>query len=193
MVSSTPIRNMATLAGNLVNASPIGDMTVYLLALDADIILNTNRKIKLKDFYKGYKQLDKTADEIITKIVFPVPDANAQFSFEKVCKRTHLDIASVNTACLIQLDNEQRIQQIHLSAGGVAPYPKYLEQTKHFLTGKKISVSILQQAIDIMQAEVAPISDARGTADYKRLLLRQLLLTHFEKINAAIIEEFIGV
>ena len=65
LVSSTPIRNMATIAGNLVNASPIGDMTVFFLALDASIILNSQRRIKLNNFYKGYKQLDKSSDEIL--------------------------------------------------------------------------------------------------------------------------------
>lgn len=192
LVSSTPIRNMATLAGNLVNASPIGDMTAYLLALDADIVFNSGRKIKLKDFYKGYKQLDKSTDEIITEIVFKAPSKSAFFNFEKVCKRTHLDIASVNTACLFHVDDNGNIQQIHLSAGGVAPFPKYLEQTNNFLTGKTINASNLQQAIEIMQAEVAPISDARGTADYKRLLLRQLFLAHFQNIHSELVADLIA-
>src|SRR5205814_4841444 len=76
LVSSTPIRNMATLAGNFVNASPIGDMTVWFLALDAEIDLCTGphvskggtRTLPLKDLYLGYKQLAKQPDEIITTI-----------------------------------------------------------------------------------------------------------------------------
>lgn len=183
LVSSTPIRNMATLAGNFVNASPIGDMTAYFLALDASIIFNTKRKIKLKDFYKGYKQLDKTADEIIEQIVFTIPSSTAFFSFEKVCKRTHLDIASVNTSCLIDVDENNTIKQVHLSAGGVFAYPKYLTNTCNYLLNKKIDDEVLQEAVNFMQQEVSPISDARGTADYKRLLLRQLFLAHFENMN----------
>lgn len=186
LVSSTPIRNMATIAGNFVNASPIGDMTAFFLALDASIIFNTKRKIKLKDFYKGYKQLDKTADEIIEQIVFTIPTESAYFSFEKVCKRTHLDIASVNTACLIDVDENNIIQQIHISAGGVFAYPKYLTNTCNFLLNKKLDENVLQEAIEVMQQEVSPISDARGTADYKRLLLRQLFLAHFESMSIEI-------
>ncbi|MGB4843749.1 MAG: FAD binding domain-containing protein [Ferruginibacter sp.] len=183
LISSTPIRNMATMAGNLANASPIGDMTIFFLALDSDIVLSKEgnaRTIKLKDFYKGYKQIDKEADEIIERIIF-TPPQNSYFNFEKVSKRTHLDIASVNTACQMHVNDSEEIEFIHLSAGGVAPFPKYLKDTCSFLTGKKITADILNEAIAIINKEVAPISDARGTADYKRLLLRQLFLAHFSK------------
>ena len=182
LISSTPIRNMATMAGNLVNASPIGDMSIFFLALDSNILLNRNgttRTVRLKDFYKGYKQIDKAADEVIDKIIFTAPQKN-NFSFEKVCKRTHLDIASVNSACQLQLTNEGIIDDVHLSAGGIAPFPKYLSATVDFLKGKKISAAVLKEAIIIMNTEITPISDARGTADYKRLLLRQLFLAHFK-------------
>lgn len=182
LVSSTPIRNMATLAGNLVNASPIGDMTVFLLALNAQIVFNTQRKIYLKEFYKGYKQLDKSPQELIEQIIFQIPNSNAVFSFEKVCKRTHLDIASVNTACLLQLNSSNIVEDIHLAAGGVAPIPKYLANTIDFLKDKELNNEIIKEAIDIMQNEVAPISDARGTKEYKRLLLKQLFLAHIENL-----------
>jgi len=179
LISSSLIRNMATIAGNLVNASPIGDMTVFLLALNAEILFDSGRKIFLKDFYKGYKQLDKTSDELISEISFKVPSANNIFSFEKVCKRTHLDIASVNSACLLQLNKDNVIEDIHLAAGGVGPYPTYLSKTIHFLKGKEINTDNMLQAIEIMNDEISPISDVRGTKEYKSLLLRQLFLAHF--------------
>lgn len=193
LISSTPIRNMATMAGNLVNASPIGDMSIFFLALNSDIVLtgkDSVRTIKLKNFYKAYKQTDKAEDEIIEKIIFTPPQKNS-FSFEKVSKRTHLDIASVNSACQLQLDEDGAIKDIHLSAGGVAPFPKYLAATCSFLKGKEINAEILKEAIAIMNEEIAPISDARGTAEYKRLLLRQLFLAHF-KTEEKIIKQVIG-
>jgi len=195
LVSSTPIRNMATLAGNLVNASPIGDMTIFFLALDADIILSNGtdtRQIKLKDFYKGYKLLDKTSNEYLINILFKIqPDAN--FSFEKVSKRTHLDIASVNSACTIQLNYNGTIKLIHLSAGGVSAIPKYLKETSAFLQGKPLTYENIHEAFPIMNEEISPISDARGSSDYKRLLLRQLVLAHFNNItgNTEIVRKFI--
>ena len=181
LISSTPIRNMATMAGNLVNASPIGDMTIFFLALNAEIVLsngNSNRTICLKNFYKGYKQLDKNDDEFIEKIIFTKPSNDAVFNFEKVCKRTWLDIASVNSACLMQIGKDGTINDIHLSAGGIAPFPKYLSGTVSYLKGKIINTGVLNDAIKIMNEEIAPITDARGTKEYKRLLLRQLFLVH---------------
>jgi len=198
LISSMPIRNMATMAGNLVNASPIGDMTIFFLALNAEIILSngeTTRKIYLRDFYKGYKQLDKGKNEFVEKIIFTKPANKAIFNFEKVCKRTWLDIASVNSACLIQLDKEGVIKDIHLSAGGIAPFPKYLSKTVAYIKGKKIDTGVLNEAVKIMNEEVAPISDARGTKEYKRLLLRQLFLSHFMKVtnSTAVVKPILAV
>lgn len=185
LVSSTPIRNMGTLAGNFVNASPIGDLTAMFIALDSTISMNAvsgqaqnARSIKLKDLYKGYKQLDKSPEEILTSVRFRIPDANTRFHFEKVSKRTYLDIASVNTAIRLELDGDT-IREAHVSAGGVAPTPKYLANTSAFLKGKTISEETVRAAIEVVNEEIAPISDARGTADYKRLLLRQLFFAHF--------------
>ena len=181
LVSSSPIRNMATIAGNFVNASPIGDMTIFMLALNAKVAFNSGREIYLKDLYKGYKQLDKTKEELIQEISFKVPATESVFNFEKVSKRTHLDIASVNSACLLKLNVEGIIESAHLSAGGVGPYPTYLTKTGTFLTGKMLSDDVVGQAINIMQNEISPISDTRGTKEYKRLLLRQLFLAHIQK------------
>ncbi len=181
LVSSTPIRNISTIAGNFVNASPIGDFTAFFLALDAQLTLTENdesRTINLKDFYKGYKQLDKTEAEIITEISFAIPDENTKFNLEKVSKRIHLDIASVNTAIQIKVI-ENNIESIHLSAGGIGPIPTYLSNTVAYLQGKELSPSIIKKANDIMQAEISPMSDVRGTEEYKRLLLRQLFYAHF--------------
>lgn len=184
LVASSPIRNIATLGGNFVNASPIGDFTAFFLAINANITLTEDgqdRTIFLKDFYKGYKELDKTPGEFISSISFNVPIANSHFNFEKVSKRIHLDIASVNTAIQISVtDNE--INETHLSAGGVGPIPMYLNETSAFLNGKELSAQNIKSANDVLQREISPISDVRGSADYKRLLLRQLFYAHFIKL-----------
>ena len=184
LVSSSPIRNISTLAGNFVNASPIGDFTAFFLALDAKITLTENqqsRSIYLKDFYKGYKDLDKIEVEIISSISFEIPTQGTHFNLEKVSKRTHLDIASVNTAIQVST-SENTITSAHISAGGVRPVPTYLKETCKFLAGKEISAETIKKANGILQEEIAPINDVRGTDDYKRLLLRQLFFAHFLKL-----------
>ena len=181
LISSTPIRNMATIAGNFVNASPIGDFTIFFLALNAHIKLGDGRHsriIPLQQFYKGYKDLDKSPEEMIESIEFDLPGKNNFFNFEKVSKRTNLDIASVNTAIYLKIENE-KIVSAFLSAGGVGPVPMLLKNSSAFLLNKEISNSLIDDLIEIMQEEIAPISDARGTKEYKILLLGQLVKAHF--------------
>jgi xanthine dehydrogenase small subunit len=181
LISSTPIRNIATIAGNFINASPIGDLTIFFLALDAQLILSDNmhtRELPLRELYKGYKKLDKKPEEFIEKIWFELPASNALFNFEKVSKRTHLDIASVNSAMSVTLKNNVIIS-VALSAGGVGPVPLFLNKTSTYLQGKILVEEIIGHAIEIAQSEILPISDARGSEDYKRLLLAQLIKAHF--------------
>lgn len=182
LISSTPIRNMGTLAGNIVNASPIGDLSIFFLALDADVFIvdaaRNRRKQSLRNFFLDYKKLDLRENELIEKIGFRLPDRQTQFNFEKVSKRTYLDIASVNTALLLRVENEL-IREAHLSAGGVSPVPLYLHRTSAFLTGNAVNCDTISEAVKIAQGEISPISDIRGSETYKRLLLRQLIVAHF--------------
>jgi xanthine dehydrogenase small subunit len=186
---SLPIRNRATVGGNIINASPIGDMTNFLLALNAQLHLkekNNERVVLLKNFYTGYKQFDRKENEVLSSISFPLPKNHFHFNSEKVSKRTFLDIASVNTSIYLEEENLQ-IKTMHVSAGGVAPYPLYLFKTIEFLRNKKISPQLIKEAAEIIQTEISPISDARGSAEYKRLLLRQLFFAHFIKLFPKII------
>jgi xanthine dehydrogenase small subunit len=181
LVSSTPIRNIATIGGNFINASPIGDLTIFFLALDAQIVLSdgrNKRELPLKNFYRSYKTLDKKPDEFVETFWFHLPESNTRFHFEKVSKRTHLDIASVNSAISVRLNGEA-IEDAHLSAGGVAPIPLYLARSSHYLKGKLLTEELVNEVIEIMQTEISPISDVRGTEAYKRLLLSQLIRAHF--------------
>lgn len=179
LVSSTPIRNMATLAGNFVNASPIGDMTAWFIALGARIELTESgsgsRSIPLSEFYLGYKELAKRGAEIISKITFEKDFTH--FNFEKVSKRTFLDIASVNSAMALKVADGV-IRRARVSMGGVAPTPLLLRATSEFLSGKPLAEGTFAEAETLIQAEISPISDIRGSADYKRLLARQLFRAH---------------
>ena len=194
LISSTPIRNMATIGGNFINASPIGDFTIFFLALDAQLsfLLQGSppaggqtsseggglRTLSLRKLYKGYKVLDKLTDEVVDKIWFELPAKNSYFNFEKVSKRTHLDIASVNSAIHLKMKGDV-IDEAGLAAGGVAPVPLYLSKTSQFLKGKMITADLVDDTIETALTEISPISDARGSKEYKSLLLGQLIKAHF--------------
>lgn len=184
LISSEPIRNMATIAGNLVNASPIGDFNILFLALDAQLRLSNEkqeRTIALRDFYKGYKTLDKMPDEFVKNILFQLPDAATFVNFEKVCKRKHLDIASVNSAISVKV-KEDKILEAAVAVGGVGPVPLFLKNTSEFLKGKALNNETVLNACALAQNEISPIGDVRGSVAYKRLLMEQLIKAHFIKL-----------
>jgi len=179
LFAAKPLRQRATVAGNLVNASPIADMAVILLSLNAELELENaqhNHSLALKDFFLSYKQIAKQTDELIKRIKIPLP--LGLFHYQKVAKRTYLDIASVNSAIHIHLNNNI-IQTVHLAIGGVAATPLYLGNACSFLQGKALNTSTLKTFFSLVQSEITPISDIHGSQDYKRLLTRQILISHF--------------
>ena len=182
LISSEQIRNMGTLGGNFVNASPIGDMSIFFLALNSNVTIQhkngSERTIPFQEFHQDYKKYDLQKKEILKSISFQKLNKNTFFNFEKVCKRTHLDIASVNSAGKIEVENNI-ILQAHFSLGGVAAIPKYVSKTCTFLIGKRVNSETVKNAVAILQSEISPISDVRGTETYKRLLAKQLFWAHF--------------
>lgn len=181
---SLPIRNIATIGGNIVNASPIGDSIMFFLALNTRLFLsseNLNREVPLKNFYRGYKNIDKNNEEVLNYISFDIPEENGYFNFEKVSKRTYMDIATVNSAIYAEV-KDGVIMHINISAGGVASVPMLLEKTCDYLINKNITAEHIKNAAVISQSEISPIDDVRGSAGYKRLLLRQIIFAHFVKL-----------
>ncbi|MCZ6702825.1 MAG: FAD binding domain-containing protein [Ignavibacteria bacterium] len=184
LFGSLPIRNRASIGGNIVNASPIADMTSILLALDSTVHLKKNgqqSEIKLKDFYKGYKDLELSDGELVAEVSFDMPTENSYLNFEKVSQRTFLDIASANSSIYIEANNSL-IKKCNISAGGVSPIPLFLKNTSEFLSGKEINFLNISEATTIALSEIKPITDARGSAEYKSILLRQLIYAHFIKL-----------
>jgi xanthine dehydrogenase small subunit len=176
LMASTPIRNMATVGGNIANGSPIGDLCVMLLALDAALILRhkgKTRKLKLADFFIGYKKVNKHPEEFIEWIYFDLPDEKTHFSFEKISKRGHLDMATVNSAmCVVLAGNI--VKRAAFAVGGLGPTIRKLTGTGEYLAGKKINDQTFREANRIAQGEITP----RSRAEYKRSLVRQQLLIH---------------
>jgi xanthine dehydrogenase small subunit len=184
LIASWQIRNRATLGGNVINASPIGDMTILLLALECHLVLKNGKKertVPMTSFYKGYKDLAKSSNELLTQIIIPKLSRDAKIDWEKVSKRKCLDIASVNSAICIRYDRDV-IKEVGLAIGGVAPVPLFMKNTTEYLIGKSVSKETLIGGIEAAQREISPISDVRGSAEYKRLLVRQLLISHFCKL-----------
>lgn len=176
LISSTHIRHMATVAGNIVNGAPIGDLTVSFMACNAKLIIANGankREVELKDFYKGYKKADLNNGDVVEAVIIPLPDAHTKFNFEKVSKRTYLDIAVVNSALRLQIEKGV-ITAASYAVGGVGPTVLFMRKTCDYLLGKKIDNFTFKQANDIAQSEISP----RSRAEYKRLLVKTQLFNH---------------
>jgi len=181
LISSQLIRQRASVAGNIVNASPIGDLSIILLAAGAELVMTRDgqeRTVPLRHFFKGYKNIDLRPAELIQHIRVPVCTSVERFHFEKVSRREYLDIATVNTALRIRVVDGV-IEQASLSAGGVGPTPAYLANASAVLVGKPLNRTSVQEVTRVADEEISPISDVRGSEAYKRLLLRQLITAHF--------------
>lgn len=182
LIASVLIRNIATVGGNLVNASPIGDLSVLFLALNASVEIENQkeeiREVALKDFFQSYKKVDLVDKELLKSINIKKSERKYHFNFEKISKRKHLDIATVNSAIQIQVESNT-IKDVHLSMGGVAAIPKYLTNTCKELKGKELNPELIKKTAEVLRKEISPISDVRGSAEYKILLARQLFFAHF--------------
>jgi len=177
------------------DGAEIHESVITLLALDAEVGLvngSSFRVVALDEFFLGYKKLDLRPSELVKWVRFRPPGDGAKFNFEKVSKRTHLDIASVNTAISLKLVGG-RLTGVHVSAGGVAPIPRLLERTMAVLEGREPTADAARAAAETARAEIAPITDVRGSAEYKKLLLGQLMLAHFQVLFNVDAGQFVDI
>lgn len=192
-VASLPIRNRATLAGNVVNASPIADMTAFLLALDARARLRSAsgpRDLPLSEFFLGYKKTALKEGEFLEALLLPASGGPVQLNFEKVSKRDSLDIATANTALALRMEGD-RISWARLSVGGMTAVPFLARKASDFLTGKVPNAATARETARLALADCTPLSDVRGSAGYRTRLLERLVLAHFVRLfpDRGLIEE----
>ena len=177
---SPQIKNAGTVAGNIANASPIADTLPFLFVTGATLELSGlsgTRTLPIKDFYLGYKKLDLRPDELITRISVPLPSDSETLRLYKVSKRSHLDISSF-TAAMLMRRTDGRIDSMRIAYGGVAPVVLRLPKTEEFLAGKPVNLDTFTAAGEIARGEIAPISDVRGSREF-RLQLAENMLQRF--------------
>ncbi len=174
------IRNRATLGGNLVTASPIGDSAPVLLTLDASVVLVTakgERTVALADFFTGYRQTVLKPGEIMREIVLPRDGPGRglarRVDFLKVSKRRELDISIVAGAFCVDCDAAGVVRKARIAYGGVAAMTSRARKAEKALVGKKFTEAAGRVA-QILRDEYQPIDDARGGAEYRRELVVSL-------------------
>lgn len=178
---SPQIRCAGTIAGNIANASPIGDTLPFLFVADAEIEVtgtSGSRRIKMNDLYVGYKTLTLKADELITRIFIPVPEKSDSLKIYKVSKREQLDISSFGAAIRLKRDNN-KISDVRIAYGGIAATVVRMKKTEAFLEGKEFALSTFKEAGAVARSEITPLSDVRGSSDFRYQLAENILLKFF--------------
>jgi xanthine dehydrogenase small subunit len=175
------IRHVGTLGGNIVNGSPIADSLPFLFVADAELELASvrgRRRVPITGFYRGYKQLDLRPDELLVGVRVPLPAADEVLRLVKVSRRLDLDISTLTAAVRLRLDGDT-IAAAAIALGGVGPVVLRLRDTEAWLVGRPFTERTCRQAGDRMAAEIAPLSDVRGSAAYRRQLARTVLVKVF--------------
>jgi CO/xanthine dehydrogenase FAD-binding subunit len=169
-----PIRNRATLGGNLVNASPAADLTPSLLAYDADIVLSSStgeRVISLADFFTGPGQTVMQSEEILTQIRLPKMPANTAASFIKLGQRRSMAISIVNLCTRITLDAGGMVSTARIVLGSVAATPVRALEAESLLTGRELTDDLIDQAASKAREATSPITDVRASEDYRSQMI----------------------
>jgi xanthine dehydrogenase small subunit len=174
--ASPQIKNHATLVGNIANASPIADTTPCLMSMDAIVHLQSaegKRSVPLDQFYLDYKKMDLKPGELITALEIPSPPQQRFFKNYKVSQRRDLDISCVNASIIAQ--GTDQIDDIRISWGGVGPTTLRMKKTEATLKGKSLDQETINQAKQALLSEMTPITDARGSAEFRKLISMNLL------------------
>lgn len=176
---STQIRSMGTIGGNIGTASPIGDGPPALIALGATIELASleggKRTMALEEFFIDYRKTALRSDEVIVSVSVPRPKPGEHFRVWKVSKRYDQDISTVCGAFWLRMDGD-RIAQCRVAFGGMAATPKRAPASEAALTGKPLSAESARAAGAALETDYAPLSDWRGSADYRLRVAKGLSL-----------------
>ena len=181
---SVQIRNVATMAGNIATASPIGDSLPLLLSLDASIVVESfNKKtiLPLKNFFISYRKTKLKKGQFISSIRIPILKNNI-FKAYKISKRIDDDISSVCASFNLSIVNK-KIKSIKIAYGGMAAIPKRAIYCEKVLLNSNFSENVILKAQKNLEKDFQPIDDMRASKDYRMEIAKNLLIKCFSEIK----------
>ena len=184
--ASPQIKNQGTVVGNVVNASPIADTIPFLMVADAEVLIESDkgkRSVVLKNFYKGYKQLDLTSDEIVVGLRVPLLKKGESIKLYKASMRKDLDISAVTFAGFIRLE-DGKILDLRIAYGGVAATVIRLPALEQSLVGQTFSEKLLADASAQLDQLIKPLSDLRASKEYRMLVAKNYLKKFAREVEA---------
>ena len=172
------VRNLATVGGNVCNASPAGDTLPALLAFDAQCAItgpNGARSLPLTEFFQGPGRTALQPGELLTQLTLPPPPPRTGSLYIKHSPRGAMDIATVGVASVITLEEDGvTCQDARIALGAVGPVPFRAAEAENQLKGRELSPDALAQAAESARNAATPIDDVRGTAAYRKDMVEAL-------------------
>ena len=186
-IGSPQVRNRATVAGNLCNASPAADSAPPLLVHEAEVTVRSLEDTKimpLDELFAGPKLNCLEPDELVTEIKFRAPPQGSGSSFKRIGRRKAFTLSVVSAAAYVEMKGG-KVKTARLAFGSVAETPIRTPEAEEMLRGKALTAKLLDRAAESVKAAVAPITDIRGTAEYRRdmcgVLMRRTLAEAAER------------
>jgi carbon-monoxide dehydrogenase medium subunit len=184
-VGAPQIRNRGTIAGNLITASPANDTITPLMALNASVTLQSTkgmRTVALKDFYTGVRRTVMQPDEMLVDISFPAMESTARGTFIKLALRRAQAISIIDVAVILDLDADT-VKSAAIALGAVAPTIIRAPEAESYLAGKQLTDDVLEEAARLTMESCKPIDDIRGSAAYRREMIRVCTLRGLRSIR----------
>jgi xanthine dehydrogenase iron-sulfur cluster and FAD-binding subunit A len=188
-VGAPQIRNRATVAGNVITASPANDTIAPLLALDARVTVQSlereARTLPLADFILSFRKVDLAPDELVTGIAFPALDAHSAGLFIKLGLRHAQAISVVNVAVVVTREGtsaDAPVTRAAIALGAVAPVVMRATAAEGFLVGKPLHTASIAEAARLAVTAAAPIDDIRSSATYRRAMIETLVARALQQI-----------
>jgi carbon-monoxide dehydrogenase medium subunit len=176
LVGSIQVRNLATVGGNLCNAAPSADMAPPLVALDAEAVIAGpagRRRVPVASFFLGVRQTVLAPGELLVEFVIPSPGSQSGGSYLRHTPRRELDIAVVGVASQVTL-RDGVCAKVRIALAAVAPTPVRATAAEQALEGQPLTPERIEQAAALAVEAARPISDQRGSAEFRRHLVRVL-------------------
>ena len=187
-IGSPQIRNRGTVGGNIVNASPAGDLLAPLMAYNAQFrLLSTTQEEKLvsaEEFFIGPKKTILEPAQLLTQIILPLPSERTYGSWIKIGKRKALIIAAITLALVVEMaEDHKTVKDVRTCLGSVAPTPIEIKEVKKKMAGKNFNQLDFKQLGQIVEDKISPIDDIRGTREYRKDVAKKIMIKALEEID----------
>lgn len=188
-IGSPQIRNRGTVGGNIVNASPAGDLLAPLMAYDAQfrlLSIQGEKIVPAEEFFTGPKKTILEPAQLLTQIILPLPSERTYGCWIKIGKRKASIIATITLALVVEMaEDNETVKDVRTCLGSVAPTPIQIKEIRNKMVEKNFNQLDFNQLGQMVEDKISPIDDIRGTREYRKDVAKEIMINALEEIGFA--------